>query len=152
MIYNISLFIFCAKYPMKQHEGEGLIWAHDRKSKVAGGSLEGEVLLTSQKKMKQKREILVLNRILFPHFLFFLGPQTQQYIQTALPVWKGPHRHTQSYALGPFESYQSNNQINKVSPWSVGHLQHLTINTTLQALSLEGLCSSHNAITHLVHF
>lgn len=65
---------------MKQHEGEGLIWAHDRKSKVAGGSLEGEVLLTSQKKMKQKRESLVLNRILFPPLLILSGtPNTAIY-------------------------------------------------------------------------
>lgn len=53
---------------MKQHKGEEIIWAHDRENMVAGSSIEGVVLLTSQKKGKQKREILVLSRILLSPF------------------------------------------------------------------------------------
>lgn len=77
MSYNISLFIFCAKYPMKQHEGEGLIRliSHDRKSKVAGGSLEGEILLTSQKKEEAEKGDPGTQGILFPPSYSFWDPK-----------------------------------------------------------------------------
>lgn len=65
---------------MKQHEGEGLIWAHDRKSKVAGGSLEGEIRLTSQKKEEaEKGDPRTQRDSFFPLLILSGTPNTAVY-------------------------------------------------------------------------